>query len=320
MVNRFWRHAFAPALRCAFVTFLPFAIFGATFGAVGVGCATVEGERPRTEDDARQLAPLPACLVQLDSKGAKPGAATRSLREDEIWQLVFPSFDPKTRSLREDARTCTGRAVLREPLLAGGTTATPIEEGAIALGGGGDRLKVAWLRSQTFTDGTTGGALALVRSVNGTAEVYAVGAYRGRPKATLALERRGPEVVAVAQDDGCTGRKSGTACETTTAVFLPRFGQLERVASFAMERVTYASDSEPGVRGRVEYRLASSAQYVDGGIRILEQVLVRDEAGREVRKAELERAYTFAPDGSMVVSEDSLWSRIVVTRKETGGR
>ena len=42
--------------------------------------------------------------------------------------------------------------------------------------------------------------------------------------------------------------------------------------------------------------------------------MVRDELGREVRKAELERAYTFAPDGKMVVDEDSLWSRVVVAK------
>lgn len=283
----------------------------------GAACAGIE-ERPRTEDDARQLAPLPACLVQLDARGARGAGASRSLREEEIWTLVYPSFDPKARTLSEDARACTGRAVLRAPMLAGGKAAAPIEEGAIAMGGGGDRLKVAWLRSQTFADGTAGGALALVRSTGATAEVYAVGTYRARPKASFTLERVGHEVVVVAHDDGCAGRKSGEACETNAAVFLPRFGNLERVASFALERVTYATGSEPGVRGRVEYRLASSAQYVDGGIRVLEQVLVRDEAGREVRKAELERAYTFAPDGMMVVSDDSLWSRIVATKSETG--
>ncbi len=47
---------------------------------------------------------------------------------------------------------------------------------------------------------------------------------------------------------------------------------------------------------------------------MLEQVLVRDELGREVRKAELERGYTFAPDGKMVVDEDSLWSHVVAKK------
>ena len=274
-------------------------------------CATLE-ERPRTEDEARRLAPLPACLVQLRSgKPAGGGEAARSLREEQIWPLVYPSFDPKRGTLAEDARACTGRTPMREKGLTGGTPLN-LEEGAIALSGGSDRLKVAWLRSETFPDGTTGGALALLRTVDGTAEVYAVGGFRGRAKTTFTTERIGPEVVVVAQDDGCTARKPAQGCETLTGVFRPRFGVLERAATIAQERVSYATDSEPGVRGRVEYRLSSSIQYVDGGIRVLEQVTVRDELSREVRKAELERLYTFAPDGSMVVDEDSLWSHVVV--------
>lgn len=280
-------------------------------------CASVE-ERPRTEDDARQLAPLPACLVQLD--GAGPGGprrtegVVRSLREEQIWSLVYPGFAPKRGTLPADARACTGRRPLEDPVLAGGTGAK-IDEGAVALGAGSDRLKAAWLRSLTFPDGTMGGALALIRTFEGTAEVYAVGSYRGRPKTLFTIERIGPEVVTVAQDDGCTGRTPGAACETMVSVFRPRFGVLDRVASIAQERITYATDSEPGVRGRTEYRLSSAIQYVEGGIRVLEQVLVRDELGREVRKAELERAYTFAPDGTMVVDEDSLWSRVVASTK-----
>ncbi|MDB4934371.1 MAG: hypothetical protein JWP87_1343 [Labilithrix sp.] len=290
----------------------PWRLFQIVPIVLASACATLE-ERPRTEDDARQLAPLPACLVQLRSGKPAGGGehAARSLREEQIWPLVYPSFDPKRGTVGEEARTCTGRAPMREKGLTGGTPAK-IEEGAIALSGGSDRLKVAWLRSETYPDGTTGGALALLRTVDGTAEVYAVGGYRGRAKTSFTTERIGPEVVVVAQDDGCAARKPKEGCEAVTSVFRPRFGVLERAAAIAQERVSYASDSEPGVRGRVEYRLSSSIQYVDGGIRVLEQVTVRDDLAREVRKAELERLYTFAPDGSMVVDEDSLWSRVVV--------
>jgi hypothetical protein len=284
-----------------------------------VACATTE-ERPRTEDDARRLAPLPACLVQLPSKGAKTEGVVKSLSEEQIWKLVYPSFDPSfgahdsgRHSLPADPLACTGRAVLRDEELEGGKPKPVIQEGDVSLGGGGDRLKVAWLRSMTFDDGTEGGALALVRSFAGTAEVYAVGAFRGRPKTLFSLERVGPEVLVVAEDQGCAGRKPGAACETPISVYVPRFGALDRAARFAEERVAYAEGTEPGVPGRVEYRLSSAAQYVTGGIRVLEQVLVRDELGREIRKAELERDYTFAPDGTLVVSEDSLWSRVLAS-------
>ncbi|MBX3222265.1 MAG: hypothetical protein KF795_17230 [Labilithrix sp.] len=228
---------------------------------------------------------------------------------------MFPAYDATRRVLPADPLACTGRPVLRDKALAGGKASARIEEGDTSLGSGGDRLKIAWLRSLTFDDGAAGGALALVRSYESTAEVYAVGAFRGRPRTLFAIERIGPEVVVAAQDDGCTGRKPAAACETMVTVFRPRFGALEPVANIAQERITYAADGEPGVRGRTEYRLASSIQYLDGGIRVLEQVTVRDDLGREVRRAELERAYTFAPDGKMVVDEDSLWSRVVASAK-----
>ncbi len=270
------------------------------------GCAETPA-RPRTEDDARQLAPLPACITQLGSAGnAKKAGASRSLREEQLWPLVYPSYDPKSPKVPEGAHACNGRV----PELSGGHAAA-IEEGSVVLGGGGDRLKVAWLRSHTYDDGTKGGALALVRSLDGTAEVYAVGSYRAHEKVLLSIERIGPELVVAALDDTCTGRKPGSPCETMVTVFAPRFGVLAKVASIATERVSYATDNEPGIRGRAEYRLTSAITYADGGIKVLEQVLARDEQGREIRKAELERAYTFAPDGSMVVDEDSLWAKVV---------
>lgn len=281
-----------------------------------LACASVE-ERPRTEDDARQLAPLPACIVQLDgsrskrASGAPSAGVVRSLREEQIWSLVYPGFDPSKGALPEGARACTGRMPLEKDVTEG--TSTPIDEGAISLGGGSDRLKIAWLRSHTFPDGSVGGAVALLRTFEGTAEVYAVGSYHGRPKTLFMTERMGPEVVIVAQNDGCTGRAEGTPCETMLTVFRPRFGVLERIADIAQERVTYTTNDEPGIRGKVEHRLSSSAQFVEGGIRVLEQILVRDALGREIRRAELERSYTFAPDGTMVVDEDSLWSRLVTS-------
>lgn len=290
----------------------PGLVVSLVVGLLGfAGCAATE-ERPRTEDDARRLAPLPACFTQLGPSrrsGPKEERAAVSLREEQIWPLVFPSFDPKRGVLDESARACTGRFPLRDEALKGGTPAK-VEEGNIVMGGGGDRLKSAWMRSETFEDGTAGGALALLRGLEGTAEVYAVGSYRGRPKTMFTIERLGPIVVVVAQDDGCKARKPTDGCESTVSVFQPRFGVLDRVATIAQERVTFGVDSEPGVHGKVEYRLASSIQYLDGGIRVLEQVLVRDELARELRRSEQERSFTFAPDGSLIVDEDSLWSRI----------
>jgi hypothetical protein len=288
----------------------PFSVTALAIALCLSACAETE-VRPRTEDDARQLAPLPACLRQTASKQA---GVVKSLGEDEAWQLVYPSFDKARHVLPADAAACTGRHVLEGKDLAGGKPKPVIQEGDASFASGGDRLKVVWLRSLAYDDGTEGGALALVRALEGTIEVYAVTGFRGRPKTLFSLERVGPELVVVATDDGCKGRKPGAGCETPVTVLVPRYGVLERGAAFAQERIAYAEGTEPGVPGKVEYRLASATTFVEGGIRVLEQVMVKDDAGREVRRAELERAYTFAPDGSLVVSDDSLWSRVIATR------
>jgi hypothetical protein len=279
-----------------------------TFATLALASCAKPDERPRTEDDARQLAPLPACFVQLTAGGQKDRAAV-ALREEQIWPLVFPGFEAAHPQLKPEDRACNGKQPLKDDVLTGGNAAK-IAEGSIVMGGGGDRLKAAWLRAIDYPDGTSGGALALIRTVNGTAEVYAIGSYRGRPTSVFTIERLGPEVVVVALDDGCKGRK-GNACETSSRVYRPRLGHLDRTATIWPERIVYANDTEPGVRGKIEYRLSSSIQYLDGGIRVLEQVMVRDEAARELRKAEQERSFTFAPGNeSMVVDEDSLWSRV----------
>lgn len=255
------------------------------------------------------MAPLPACFVQLTSPQKAGGGAAVSLRDEQIWSLVFPGHAAGT-APGTNERACTGRRPLEGDALAGGSLATG-EDVGISLGGGGDRLKVVWLRSLTYADGTAGGALALVRGASGTAEVYAVGSYRGRPRSTFTIERLGPAVVVTATDDGCKGRKAGQPCASTVKVFAPRLGVLEPLTTLGQERISYASGSEPGVPGRVEYRLSSAIQYLDGGIRVLEQVTVRDEQARELRRAEVERSFTFAPGGALVVDEESLWGRVV---------
>ncbi len=278
------------------------------------GCATTV-ERPRTEDAARLLAPLPACLMQLSSRGGKAGSSgvAVALREEQYWKLVYPGFDATRSALPANARTCTGTSVLDDPSLAGGEPLhAKVEEGDAVIAGGSDRLRIIWLRSSRFEDGTMGGTLALVRGYEASAEVYAVGPFRGRPtKSRFSLERIGAEVVVVAQDDGCTGRAPGAACETSLSVLLPRQGSLRRIATTAIERVAYLENSEPGVHGRVEYRLASTPQFFTGGIRVLEQVVVRDSLGRVIREAELDRSYALMPDDSMVVSDESIWSRLI---------
>jgi hypothetical protein len=265
-------------------------------------------ERPRTEDEARLVAPLPACVVQASTR-SKSGVAV-SLKEEGYWRLVYPAWDGKA---EPHVHACTGADLAKDPLLAGGAPLhDKVEEGDVQLAGGGDRLRAAWLRSVKFEDGTVGGAFALVRASAAAVELFAVGTYRGHPeKVRISIERLGPEVIVVATDDGCTGRAAGAPCDATSQVFLPREGELKRVAKFAIERVAYKVDSEPGIRGRFEYRLSSAPSYLVGGIALQEQVTVKDDLARDVRKAELNRSFTFGPGGdNMVASDDSLWTRI----------
>src|SRR5262249_45073213 len=149
--------------------------------------------------------------------------------------------------------------------------------------------------------------LAMVRAKEDSAEVYAVGVYRGLTKRPyFALERIGPEVVTTVSDEGCTGNMKVEPCRNQVSVYLPRKGELVRLTTFAAERRDYVDAGEPGARGRIEYRLSSSPRYVPEGIRLFEQITAKDEAGRELRKAEVERIFTLR-DVVLVPNEPPLW-------------
>ena len=88
-------------------------------GWVFVGCAVAAlsgacggSERPaRIEDDARVMAPVPACIAPLAARSHGAGQTMRNLTEDQYWQLVFPSYDAQNHRLPLNALTCTGGKV-----------------------------------------------------------------------------------------------------------------------------------------------------------------------------------------------------------------
>jgi hypothetical protein len=237
----------------------------------------------------------------------------RNLREDEYWKLVFPSFDGQARRLGLDAAACTGARLFHDPVFAGGTTrGSPLEvqEGDAVYGNAGERVRIVWLRTHRWPDGSQAGALALVRAKEDVAEVYAVGAYRATTQnTTLQAERLGTEVLVSATDDGCQGQPREAACETGVSLFLPRFGRLAGLTTFETTRRAYATGSEPGVQGRVAYELTASPKYNVDGITLFEQVKATDSAGRVVRRTELERTFVLH-DGVLEKGADSLWSRV----------
>ncbi|MBX3184468.1 MAG: hypothetical protein KIT72_02340 [Polyangiaceae bacterium] len=277
------------------------------------GC-TARIPRSLDGDLTRRVAPVPACVLRLPPQG-KTSSASRSLREEQYWKLVFPSFDERRQELPENARDCAGRGVYDSPTLSGSRALRGwpfrIKEGDVVLGAGGSRLRLVWLRTQAFPDGTAGGALALVRTLPDHAEAYGVGVYRGpAERSKLRIERMGSEVIPTVQAEGCTeGEGSSRPCETLLHVFLPRQGQLKLAAQVPLERVGVARNAEPGMGGAITYRLSSSPKFEANRIRVQEQVVAEDSMGRMLRRAELERVFTLV-EGELLESEPSLWGRV----------
>jgi hypothetical protein len=277
-----------------------------------VGCGSTPPRSP-VEDVARKAAPLPACVLHLAPRKAAAQGAARTLREEQYWKLVFPTFDASRSTLPDAADDCVGATVLASDTFKGASpvrTPLKVEEGDIVFGAGADRLKVAWLRSHH--DGPASvGALALVRTLETHAEVYAVGSYRGVPDAVrLGVERIGPHVLVTAFEDTCKGRKPGVSCESHLIVHLARTGRLIKVADVVIERVAFANDSEPGYVGRLEYHLTSAVEFSPKGIRVLEQIRVKDSNGAPLRKLELDRQLVLDEGKPMRESAESLWPRV----------
>ena len=241
-------------------------------------------------------------------------AFVRNLSEEQYWKLAFPAYDDKNNQLPENAMPCTGKGVFDDPLFAGGASdrgwPRPIQEGDILFGSGGDRLKILWFRTHKFPDGTEAGPLALVRTQEDYAELYAIGAYKGStPKPYFTLERMGPEALVAAEDDTCVGKDVATPCENTETVFLPRMGQLVSLTTLTLEQRAYSLGGEPGSYGRVQYKLVTSPTFSEGAIKVLEQVVATDESGRELRKAEQHRVLELH-DTELVQSAPPLWPKV----------
>jgi hypothetical protein len=279
------------------------------------GCG---GLAPRTqpEDQTRRVAPIPACVLHLAPRGAQSAGTVRRLKETEIVKLIFPGFDEESRRLSKDTATCTGAAVLADSVLTGGT---PIrrggswseEDGDVLYGAGGDRIKVVWLRVLSFPDGTVGGPLAIVRGTEEFAELFALGAYRGLPdRVSLGTARLGPDLLVTAENDACADRKSGSACESSVSIFLPRLGALRRVVDAPAERIAYSSKGERGTTGDLEYRLTSTPDYRPDGVHLVEQLAVSDEAGVVLRRAERERVFVLNGEGLLTASVPPLWDGV----------
>jgi hypothetical protein len=268
----------------------------------------------RTGDSTRKLAPPPACVTPLPARVAASGVS-RTLREEAWWPVVFPGFDSEKRRLPESSLTCEGRPIFTDATFTdatvrrGGWPFVP-EEGDVVQGAGLNKLRLLWFRTHDKGGGTMAGPLALVRSFEEDAEVYAIGSYSGNAsRAKLRIERLGSDILPTVQDDGCQG-VTDAPCETTLQVYLPYRGQLRSAAKITLERLAFANETEPGVIGRIGYHLVTTPVFSQQGITLSEQITVHDSESRELRRAELTRVFV-AADERLENTEVPLWDRIV---------
>jgi hypothetical protein len=284
-----------------------FSLFGL------VACA--EPSQSVSSDPSRRAAPLPACVQRLPPQ--KNTAFMRQLTDEQYWKLVFPSYDEQAGVLPDAALTCTGHSPFKQPAFQGSEpSSAPLrpKTGDLVFGGGANRIKVVWLKTHLRPDGDAVGVLAIVRTVGDYAEMYAAGAYRGNPKQSrFGLERMGSELLVTALDDRCTGRAANDPCDTTLVAYLPWSGELKELAQIPLQRIRFATGSEPGASGKLEYTLVTSPSFKPHGIELLEQVSAKDAEGHELRKAEHQRTLAWAND-RMSANEDSLWDRVFVPR------
>jgi hypothetical protein len=282
-----------------------FSLFGL------VACA--EPAQSVSSDPSRRAAPLPACVQRLPPQ--KNAAVMRQLTDEQYWKLVFPAYDERQGILPESPLTCIGQSPFKLGAFQGSEpTSSPLrpQTGDLVFGGGANRIKVVWLKTHVRPDGDAVGVLALVRTVGDYAEMYAVGAYRGNAKQSrFGLERMGSELLVTALDDRCTGRGANEPCDTTLVAYLPWAGELKELAKIPLQRVRYATGSEPGASGKLEYTLVTSPSFKPDGIELLEQVAAKDADGHELRKAEHQRTLAWSND-RMSANEDSLWDRVFV--------
>lgn len=256
-------------------------------------------------------------MLHLPKRLSSTAGTMRKLRDEQVVKLMFPTFDEEKRALPEGATSCTGVTIFDDPLFRGGTPASNkawpfvVQDGDITYGSGGDRLKLAWLHTHANADGTMSGPLAVIRSGEQFAELFAMGVHRGPAERTrLGTARMGGDYLVTVEDDGCTGRQRGASCETTLSVAQPRRGRLVPLVKFPLERVAYSGKGERGSLGVLEYRLTSVPEFRDDRIEIVEQIRVQDDTGRELRKAEHQRTVTMNDKGEATANEPSLWDEM----------
>lgn len=272
------------------------------------GCAGAV-ESSKLEDRARRTVPVPVCVQPLKRNTSGVSSVTPA----DYWKMVLPGFDAGTSTVDTSIPDCSGRTAFSETELLNAegprTGAVPALPDNAVVAPGPDSFRVVWLRTYKFADGSWSGPLALARPREGYAEVYGTGTYRGKPSSTrFSLERMGSRILVTATDEGCGQVKPGEGCETAFSAYLLAGGHLAKAASFPLDRIDYRPFG--GLPGVAKYRLTAAPVFQPRAMRVIEQVNVEDANHTTVRKSDLERVFTLAPDGSLKPNTPSLWSEI----------
>ncbi len=263
----------------------------------------------KTEDDARQMIPVPICVKRLP-RGSQPGVVV-SLTPEEYWSLLLPSYSRNDKTIDPSAPDCSGRLSVKE-LSPEGTTSLPVDPERATLAPGADGLKIVWLPSHSLAEGRFDGLLALVRQRESYMEVYAVGIHRGRPQGMrFTLQRMGPRLVVEGIQEDCQGEGPERRCRAATSVYLMATGALKSAAAYPIEQAAKANakDGSP-----LEYRFSASADYKDAAIELTEHLSVSAKGQGEIRSSDLQRAFRME-QGQLVASGESLWTK---TLREIG--
>ncbi|MEO7034521.1 MAG: hypothetical protein ABI548_11490 [Polyangiaceae bacterium] len=275
------------------------------------GCGPAMGSS-KLEDRARREVPVPICLKALERRGT---AGASSATPTDYWSLVLPSYDPGSSTIDRSAPDCAGHDVFSSPLFQDvegprtGLIPAPTED--LVESPGANDFRVLWLRVAHFSNGDAGGPLALARPREGTAELYAIGTYRGNATTShFSIERLGPRILVTAGDDACSSAKPGQACQTKLAVFLMNAGRLLPVADLTLDRIEYGT--APGIAGPIQYRMTATPFFEPKALRVAEQVVVRDSTQTAIRKSNLDRRFELK-GSALVASTGSLWDEVVVT-------
>jgi len=283
------------------------------WSALGCGPAV---QSSKLEDRARREVPVPICLKALERRGTA-GASTAT--PPDYWSLALPSYDASANTIDRSMPDCAGHDVFSGPQFQDvegpRTGLVPVKNEDLLVTPGANDFKVLWLRVGHFGNGDAAGPLALARPREGTAELYAIGTYRGNAQTShFAIERLGPRILVTAGDDACSSAKPGQACQTKLGIFLMNAGRLMPVAELILDRVEYGT--APGVAGPVQYRMTATPFFEPKSLRVAEQVVVRDSTQTVIRKSNLDRRFELK-GSKLTASTGSLWDEVVVSAPGT---